>query len=116
MPSVEINLEGAVGLSERIVREETGRFFRLLLEEISRFPGPVSIEATPFEARCTGGGGFNVTITPYRELFLVSVGEKTPCTVRVASERDYFSAIDLALRHFLESCGSLDPSDSRHPG
>ncbi len=98
-------LERAVGLSGRIIREEPRKLFRLLLEEILRFPGPVRIEATPFEARCAGNGGFSVTVTPYRELFLVSVGEDTPCTLRIQSERDYYSAIDLSLQHFLESCG-----------
>ncbi len=106
MQRVEEELTRAVGLAERIVMDEPRRLFSLLLEEITRFPGPVTIETTPFEARCGGGGGFSVTVTPYRELFLVSVGEKTPCTLRVASERDYYSAIDLSLQHFLESRGS----------
>jgi hypothetical protein len=106
MQRAEEQLEQAVELSERIVRDEPRRLFRLLLEEILRFPGPVTIETTPFEARCAGGGGFSVTITPYRELFLVSVGDNTPCTLRISSERDYYSAIDLSLQHFLESCGS----------
>lgn len=98
-------MEQAVGLSGRIIRDEPRRLFRLLLEGILRFPGPVTIETTPFEVRCGGGGGFSVTITPYRELFLVSVGDNTPCTLRITSERDYYSAIDLSLQHFLESCG-----------
>ncbi|HER43268.1 MAG TPA: hypothetical protein ENO08_02265 [Candidatus Eisenbacteria bacterium] len=98
----DAELERAAGLAGRIIRDEPRRLFRLLLEEINRFPGPVTVESTPFEARC-GGGGFNVTITPYRELFLVSVGERTPCTLRVASERDYYQAVDCALQHFLES-------------
>jgi hypothetical protein len=106
MQRAEKPLEQAVELSGRIILDGPRRLFCLLLEEITRFPGPVTIESTPFEARCGGGGGFSVTITPYRELFLVSVGEKTPCTLRVASERDYFSAIDLSLQHFLESCAS----------
>ena len=105
MRPVEGVLERALGLSERIVGEEPRKLFRVLLEEILRFPGPVSIETTPFEARCTGAGGFNVTVTPYRELFLVSVGEETPCTIRIQSESDYYSAIDLSLQHFLESRG-----------
>lgn len=104
MHRTDEKLGQAVGLSGRIILEEPRRLFRLLLREISRFPGPVTIETTPFEARCAGGGGFSVTITPYRELFLVSVGEKTPCTLRITSERDYYSAIDLSLQHFLESC------------
>lgn len=78
-----------------------------MLEEIARFPGSVTVETTPFEARCAGEGGFSVTITPYRELFLVSVGEETPCTLRVTSERDYCSAIDLTLQQFLQSRNPL---------
>lgn len=105
MHRVDDKLERAAGLSQRIIREEPRMLFRLLLHEIDRFPGPVSIETTSFEARCTGGGGFSVTITPYRELFLVSVGDKTPFTLRITSKRDYYSAIDLSLQHFLESCG-----------
>ena len=99
-------LKRATELSGRIIRDEPRRHFLLLLREILRFPGPVSIETTPFEVRCASNGGFSVTITPYRELLLVSVGEKTPCTLRITSERDYYSAIDLSLQHFLESCGS----------
>ena len=105
MHRADERLEQAAGLSGRIVRDEPRRFFRLLLEEIARFPGPVKIEASAFEARCASRGGFRVTLTPYRELFLVSVGEKTPCTIRIASKLDYYSAIDLSLQHFLESCG-----------
>ncbi len=105
MQLVEKELERAIGLSERIVEDEPRKLFRLLLEEILGFPGSVRVEATSFEARCTAAGGFNVTITPYRELFLVSVGEETPCTLRIQSERDYYPAIDLSLQHFLECCG-----------
>jgi hypothetical protein len=105
MQRAEGELKQAIGLSGRIINDEPRKLFRLLLEEILRFPGPVTIEATPFEARCAGSGGFSVTVTPYRELFLVSIGEDTPCTLRIQAERDYYSAIDLSLQHFLESCG-----------
>ena len=109
MRTAEIAAEGAVSLADRIIREEPRRLFRLLVEEILRFPGPVAVETTPFEVRFSGGGGFNVTVAPYRELFLVSVGNSTPCSLRISTEEGFIAAVDLSLQHFLECAGSNSP-------
>jgi hypothetical protein len=106
MFSAETSVEGAVSLSDRIVGEEPRRLFRALIGEIARFPGRVKVETTPFEVRFSGDGGFHVTVSPYRELFLVSVGSSAPCSFRVSTEESFLAAVDLSLQHFLECAGS----------
>jgi hypothetical protein len=106
MQSAETPVAEALALSERIVQEEPRRLFRTFVDEIVRFPGHVTVETTPFEVRFAGDGRFNVTVSPYRELFLVSVGSTTPCSLRVSTEESLFAALDLSLQHFLECTGS----------
>jgi hypothetical protein len=106
MCTADIAVEGAVSLAERIVMEEPRRLFRALIAEIVRFPGRVTVETTPFEVRFSGDGGFHITVSPYRELFLVSVGSATPCSLRVSTEEGFLAAVDLSLQHFLECAGS----------
>jgi hypothetical protein len=98
-------LDGARALAERLIRDDSRRFFAAFCREVVRFPGDVRIETTPFEVRFDSETGFRASVTPYRELFLVSIGSKTPCSLRVGSEDDFYAALDLALQHFLE-CAS----------
>ena len=101
----EADLDMAIGLGDRLIDKGLQGFFRAFCGDVARFPGGVMIETTPFEARFYSGNGFKLSISPYRELFLVSIGEQTPCSLRVGSEEDLYAALDLALQHFLECAG-----------
>lgn len=101
-PDVPSRLDEALTLAERLIQEDSRRFFKAYCGEVARFPGGVRIETTPFEARFYSDGGFKTSISPYRELFLVSIGERTPCSLRIDSEEDLYAALDLTLQHFLE--------------
>jgi hypothetical protein len=90
-------------LSERLIQDDSRRFFNAFCDDVARFPGGIRIETTPFEVRFDSENGFKVSVSPYRELFLVSIGDRTPCTLRIGSEEDFYAALDLALQHFLES-------------
>lgn len=90
-----------------IAREKTRELFFRFCNEIIRFSDRINIEVALFEVRFSGPGNFNVTVSSYRELFLVSVGKVGSCDVRVSSEAGFLSALDLSLHHYLESRGRL---------
>ncbi len=98
-------LDKALTLAERLLQEDLRRFFNAFCSDVAGLPGGVRIETTPFEVRFDSDSGFNVSVSPYRELFLVSIGERTPCSLRVGSEEDFYVALDLTLQHFLECAG-----------
>ncbi len=98
-------LDKALALAERLIQEDMRRFFNAFCGDVAGFPGGVRIETTPFEVRFDSDSGFKVSVSPYRKLFLVSIGERTPCSLRVGSEEDFYAALDLTLQHFLECAG-----------
>jgi hypothetical protein len=99
------DLDRAFTLGQRLIHKDLRRFFNAFCSDVAGFPGGVRIETTPFEVRFDSESGFKLSISPYRELFLVSIGEKTPCSLRIGSEEDFYAALDLALQHFLECAG-----------
>jgi len=93
-------LEGLVADGE--VRELFGRFCR----QVPNFCGELTVETTRFEIRYTGEGGFSMTVTPYRDLFVVALGNTPSIQLRVFSRDGFIRALDLALSHFLENRSS----------
>jgi hypothetical protein len=73
-----------------------------LCREIIMLSDEIQIETSPFEMRFYDQGGFRVTVSPYRELFMVSVGSSFSCDVRVSAEDGYIAALDLLLHHYLK--------------
>lgn len=63
----------------------------------------IEIETAPFETRFSAPGGMYVSLTPYSEIFLVSIGKDSPFDIRVSGDEGYYRALDLALNHFLAS-------------
>jgi hypothetical protein len=91
--------------AQRIITEKVrGLFFRYC-REILLLSDDIALEVRTFELRFLGPGGFKVIVSPYRELFLASVGSVSPCEVRVSAADGYISALDLALHHYLEVRG-----------
>jgi hypothetical protein len=79
------------------------RLYGMLCDEIEAFSPGVAVECAPFETRFTTGDGMYIRISPYRELFLVSIGAESPVEIRVSDEEGFLKALDLALESFL-SC------------
>jgi hypothetical protein len=89
--------------ARRIVSDRPAELFTAFCREILMFPERVEVEFARFELRFSSGQGFNVIVSPYRDLFVVSVGEPGSCDIRVAEDEQYIRALDLTLQHFLGS-------------
>lgn len=76
-------------------------------EQVVWLSSDVEVEVAPFETRFSGPGGMYVALSPYRDLFMVSVGTSATCEVRVSDEHAWYRALDLALNHFLLCSASL---------
>jgi hypothetical protein len=105
MRSVERTVEGIDAVACRIVDQSIRRLFTTLCSEILLFSGGIDAEIAAFEVRLSGPGGFSVVVAPYRELFRVSIGSGRPCDIRVDGREPFITALDLAMRHHLESLG-----------
>jgi hypothetical protein len=103
MPSEEGKKTGVDAIAGLIARRDARTLFLKLCDEIARFSGAIDIEAALFEVRFSGPGDFRITLTAYRELFLVSIGGGSACDVRVSSDDTFLAALDLSLHHFLET-------------
>ena len=84
-----------------IKKLSTRKIFVLFCRELLKF-GYVSVEVNPFDLRFVSDNGFELKVSPYRELFVVSFGERDYITLRVSSYRDYLKALDIALQGYLE--------------
>ncbi len=91
--------EMAGRLADAPVRDLFIRF----CHEIAHFADSVAMDVTPFEVRFSGPHGFRMHVSPYRDLFRVSIEMASPCDVRVSTEDGYVSALDLALKAFLDA-------------
>ena len=100
---MRLHEEQIADAARRIVSERPAELFTALCREILMFPGEVKVEFARFEIRFRSDRGFNVTVSPYRDLFVVSIGEPGSCDVRVSGDEQYLRALDLSLQHFLES-------------
>jgi len=79
------------------IRELFTKFCR----EVARFSDEIDVEIEPFTLKMKDRFGFEVVLSPYREIFLVSIGGGGSCDVRVSSVEDYLFALDLVLHNFL---------------
>ncbi len=105
MLSVEERMNQVTAIAGRIVPHQVKELFIAYCREVALFSDRIVVEADPFEVRFSGPEGFRTAVSPYRDLFLVSVGSNYSCDIRVDSQEAYFSALDLALHHFLEAQG-----------
>ncbi|MBN1886055.1 MAG: hypothetical protein JW876_11105 [Candidatus Krumholzibacteriota bacterium] len=94
--------------ARRIEREEVRGLFATFCAEVEGFPGVV-VETAPFDARFVAHNGFVVRVSPYADLFLAAVGAACPCEMRVATREGLAAALDLAMRHFLDTAGASPP-------
>lgn len=95
---------GVPALARRIGPRELRRLFVRFCHEVARFPGAFEIETAPFDLTLReAASGFSVTVSPLRDLFLVSIGEGRSFDIRVSSADGFESALDLTLAGYLTS-------------
>ncbi len=98
-------------LGGRIGPRPVRRLFVRFCREVARFSDAFEPEVSPFEVRLRDRAtGFSVTLSPLRDLFLVSIGEDRALDVRVSSEASFTGALDLALVQYLETASRVAPS------
>ncbi len=68
------------------------------------------MEFTPFVIRFSDPVGFRVHVSPYRDLFRVSIDSLNPCDIRVSGVEGYIAALDLALKSFLDAGARAAPA------
>lgn len=101
MPSPDEWISRIEPLAALIAGRRMRRLFQKLVSEILLLGDAIGIEIGPFEARLGNPNGFFVSISPYRDIFLVRIGETSPHEIRVTALEGYFTALDLALHHYL---------------
>jgi len=84
-----------------ISKLSTRKIFVLFCREVLKF-SYVNMEMDSFDLRFIGDNGFELKVSPYRELFVISLGERDYITLRVSSFTDYLKALDIALQSYLE--------------
>ncbi|OQX84658.1 MAG: hypothetical protein B6D63_04025 [Candidatus Latescibacteria bacterium 4484_7] len=80
------------------------RLFEKFCNEVSSFSEGIGLRANAFELVFSDDENlFEMTVTPYRDLFKVSFGGRRSHEIRVSSLDDFFIALDTALHYFLSS-------------
>jgi hypothetical protein len=95
---------GSARLLKLARRVDSFALRRLLVRychEVMHFSEDITMEAAPFELTLRDPKGFSVAVTPFRELFLVSIGDRRALDIRVTSVDGFISALELALNSFL---------------
>ncbi len=100
-----------LALARRLGPLALRRLFVRFCHEVSRFSDGFEIEIAPFDLVLRdSASGFSVTVSPLRELFLVSLGESRSFDIRVSSVEGYASALDLALAAYLAAAAKAAPA------
>lgn len=103
-------LKKVIEMGRIIADEEVRGLFISFCDEVARFGGEIKIETTRFEVRFFTDRGFSVSISPYPEIFVVSVGPPPHIDIRVAGEKGIMKALDISLAHFLGSYSAAEDS------
>ena len=101
MPQYKDKISLAAGNGGRISPLKVRDLYNSFCENLIRMGRMIEVEAATFETRFSCPDGFDVTLVPYRDLFMVSVGSSPQCDIRVTDEEGWVTALDLALNHFL---------------
>jgi hypothetical protein len=89
------------GLARRIGRADVRRLFARFCHEVARLSDGITLEMTSFDLTLREPCGFSISVTPLKELFLVSIGENRALDIRVSSVDGFASALDLAVNSYL---------------
>jgi hypothetical protein len=96
-------------MAERLAGGPVRDLFTRFCSEVLLFSDDIAVETTPFEVRFTSSTGFRVHVSPYRDLFRVSIDSPNPCDFRVNTPGGYVSALDLSLKSFLDARARTAP-------
>jgi hypothetical protein len=88
---------------ERLADESVRNLFMAFCRQVETFSDRIEMEISPFEVRFQDPPEFRVRVAPYRDLFRVSIDSPNPCEIRVSAEEGYVSALDIALKSFLDA-------------
>lgn len=88
-------------LGRRIAAPEPRRLFAAFCREVSRFSDSMRTEVAPFDITFRDAADFSITVSPLRDLFIVSLGEDRSSDIRVSSRESFCFALDSALRRRL---------------
>ena len=89
-------------LGRLIVKKSVRSLFNDFCSEVTRFSDRLSRRFTRFEISFYSAEGILLKITPYSELFLVSIGENPTINVRVSDREGFIRSLDLSLKHYLD--------------
>jgi hypothetical protein len=96
-------------MAERLAVGPVRDLFTRFCREVLLFSEDIAMELTPFEIRFTASTGFRVQVSPYRDLFRVSIDSPNPCDFRVSAPEGYIAALDLSLKSFLDARARTAP-------
>jgi hypothetical protein len=72
-----------------------------------QFSDQLSREFTRFEISFYSTDGILLKVSPYSELFLVSIGENPSIDIRVLDRVGFVRGLDLSLKHYLDSLSEV---------
>ena len=108
MSILNVHNEQVIDSSRAISNIVLRNLFIKMCNEVTDFSEGVRLRVTPFDLVFSDSNLFEMTITPYRNLFKISFGERHLHEIRVASLEDFFTALDMALHYFLSTRESRD--------
>jgi hypothetical protein len=91
-----------LALGRRLCPPALQRLFVKFCHCVALFSDGFEVEAAPFDLTLhEAASGFSVTVSPLRELFLVSIGEGRSLDIRVSSAESFVCALDVTLAAYL---------------
>ena len=102
------NIDSNIDLLGRFIAEGSVKsLFSKFCNEIIRFSDQISIEFTSFEISFYSADGIFLRVSPYSELFLVSIGENPSVDLRVLDRGGFMRGLDLSLKYYLDSLSEI---------
>lgn len=90
------------GLGKIIVEGPVRSLFSNFCHEILKFSNQIAKKTTPFEISFHSAGCLLLKVSPYKDLFIVSIGDNSSVEVRVSDKDGFFRGLDLSLKHYLD--------------
>lgn len=92
-----------LAVSRRITSPLVRRLFARFCDEIRHLSDDMSMEVSAFEVSFKDRSGYSVSISPLREIFIVSLGNERFSDIRVASMESFYAALDSVVYCYLST-------------
>jgi hypothetical protein len=99
-----------LALAHRIASPVSRRLFAVFCREVCRFSDGMRAEASAFDITFRDASGFSIIVSPFPDLFLVSLGDDRSSDIRVSSIEGFCFALDSALRRHLAAASHDAPA------